>query len=286
MFRLPIFVIVDGGLGNQLFQAAHGLSLARRFGRSVIFISLCRAHRAVRQCELRYFGLSVVDFGRLAARCFLIGVGILRRLRVDALFSCILIDRGQDSEGVRSCPLLVVGYWQRFNCYMDSVDLLRERFSGLRAVACDMYDDRIFFDTNCLAVHVRRGDYVEDSKAAVKHNVCTLAYFRRAVDVVLSSDRSIKSVVVFSDDPNWVRENLSFSTDTVYVESIGVHAWIDMLRMASCGHFVISNSTYSLWAALLSVSAGSRVSPNYWFANVKTSDLDLLGAEWREVDAF
>lgn len=284
MFNLPIFVFVDGGLGNQLFQAAHGLSLARCFGRRVIFVSLCSGYRVARQCELNFFGFRVWVLNRYLAKFIVIFFGLLRKMRVDRWFDFFLFDRGQDLTLVGRSPLFVVGYWQCTNCYQGSLDAMRALAGNLSDTARGIYGNAIFFNSSCLAVHVRRGDYVNDPQSALRHNVCSLSYFRRAVDGVLGERGDIKSVAVFSDDPDWVRENLSFDIDTVYVESVVSHAWVDMLRMASCGHFVISNSTYSLWAALLSSNSGARVAPSYWFSDAKTSDLCLLGEEWYEVD--
>lgn len=284
MFNLPIFVFVDGGLGNQLFQAAHGLSLARRFGRRVIFVSLCSGYRVARQCELYFFGFRVWALNRHLAKFIIIFFGFLRKIRVDRWVDVVLFDRGRDFALVGRGPLFVVGYWQRINCYQGSLDALRTVAGSLSDTARGIHGSSIFFNSSCLAVHVRRGDYVDDPQSALRHNVCSLSYFRRAVDGLLGARRDIKSVAVFSDDPDWVRKNLIFNIDTVYVESVASHAWVDLLRMASCGHFVISNSTYSLWAALLSSNTGVRVAPSYWFSDAKTSDLCLLGKEWCEVD--
>lgn len=69
---------------------------------------------------------------------------------------------------------------------------------------------------------------------------------------------------VFSDDIEWVKENMNFPEDSVF-ESGNDPVWEKLRMMYSCKHFIISNSTFSWWAQYLSRNSEKVViAPNKW----------------------
>lgn len=279
---LPIFVIAEGGLGNQLFQAAYGLSLQHRFNRRLIFISITKSARVARECELDAFGLEVVELPTWLARLASASLRVARKLRFDFLMTSLLFEGRGSGSLPKNGPLIVNGYWQKEVFYRDGLAELKTRTERLPNVLSGK-DRESGLDQNCLAVHVRRGDYVSDSRTATLHNVCTSDYFMQAVDAVIRTS-NVSKVVVFSDDPTWAKDALSFDAPTIHIDPVASPSWVDMLRMSRCGHFVISNSSYSFWAATLSPHTGARIAPSYWFRSVRTSSLALLGPTWLEIE--
>jgi hypothetical protein len=124
-----------------------------------------------------------------------------------------------------------------------------------------------------IALHVRRGDYVQESDSFW---VPTLEYFTRAIGL-LSTDVPI---VIFSDGPDWCRKALLpllGDRATVYEgvprlkpEEPGYRKeeepldWIDLFAMARMALHVTSNSSYSWWGAWLS-SDPSPIAPLRWY---------------------
>lgn len=131
-----------------------------------------------------------------------------------------------------------------------------------------------------MAMHVRRGDYVSDPAAAM-HLVCDVGYYERACSEMLKRVPDAQ-FVVFSDDMNWVRGHISLPADTAYaLASKDQPAWVDLMLMRCCDHFVISNSSYSWWAAFLSEHPGKQViAPDHWLVGVTTRSIGICPEDW------
>jgi len=138
--------------------------------------------------------------------------------------------------------------------------------------------------TNSVAVHVRRGDYLTDAKL----RVCNLDYYRNAIDFLR---RNLESPIffVFSDDVPWCQKNFNGpDLQIVRTRLSGRLPAIDMELMKRCRHQVISNSTFSWWAAWLNENPGKIVAaPHKWFnhesMNRKAMEF-LVPREWVRVD--
>lgn len=89
-----------------------------------------------------------------------------------------------------------------------------------------------------VSIHVRRGDYVKYSGSFPP---ITLDYINRALSYFPGRKR-----MVFSDDIAWCKANIM---DAEFSEGRGEKD--DMSLMASCGHHIIANSSYSWWGAYL-----------------------------------
>ena len=138
---------------------------------------------------------------------------------------------------------------------------------------------------NSIAIHIRRGDYINDVITSQYHGSCSLDYYLEAIKL-LTSENKDSTLVFFSDDSDWVKKELN---DLPYSKIIVGHnkdenSWKDMLLMSSCHHNIIANSSFSWWAAWLNENPEKKViAPKEWF---KTKDLDtltLLPEEWKKL---
>lgn len=116
-----------------------------------------------------------------------------------------------------------------------------------------------------VAIHVRKGaDY---QKRIWYQNTCGVEYYKKAVEQI-TEKVSNPHFYVFTDNPVWVRENMSW-LDYRLVEGNPASGWgshCDMQLMSLCKHNIISNSTYSWWSAFLNTNANKIViGPKIWF---------------------
>jgi len=113
---------------------------------------------------------------------------------------------------------------------------------------------------NGVAVHVRRGDYIERQNV---HPLATVEYYKQAMDYF-----SGEQFTVFSEDIEWCNENLTGKNITIYPVQDAMHDF-----KAMCGHqyFIIGNSSYSYWAAYLSGS-DKIIAPKKWVVGEEVDD--------------
>ena len=144
-------------------------------------------------------------------------------------------------------------------------------------------------------LHVRRGDlnlvdprgfkwsYVNCSD---QHPVQPIEYYQEA----LSHFDDDQPVIVFSDSPEWVKEQKFFSGDRFYVSepqekySDGSYTpYLDLCLMSLCSHAIIANSSMSWWGAWLQKNSNKKViAPKMWFgpAYADKDTKDLYVKDW------
>jgi hypothetical protein len=133
-----------------------------------------------------------------------------------------------------------------------------------------------------VAVHVRRGDYVSNEAASKTHGLTGVDYYRAAVEQI--SKKVVRpNLYVFSDDPNWCKDNLAFKQATTYVahNSDGAE---DLRLMRLCRHNIIANSSFSWWGAWLNENPAKQViAPQTWFADSIHNTKDLIPSTWQKI---
>ena len=122
------------------------------------------------------------------------------------------------------------------------------------------------------AVHVRRGDYVG---IGYWLPICPVHYYTQAMAEV-SATTPDTHFYVFSDDPEWCTLQFQNICNVTVVSAVGENSIkreiAEFTLMRHCDAFIISNSTFSWWAAYLSNSK-LVLTPDRWY-NEGLSHLD------------
>ncbi len=137
-----------------------------------------------------------------------------------------------------------------------------------------------------VAIHVRKGDDYMTRKWY--RGTCPYGYYEKAVEAVSSSVETPR-FYVFADNPRWVKDNFSWFDYTLvdWNPCAGPGSHFDMQLMSLCSHNIISNSTYSWWAAYLNMNPGKTVIvPDVWFSPESCSEYRserVLCKGWRAI---
>jgi hypothetical protein len=268
-----IVVRMEGGLGNQMFQYAAGLSLARRNGVSLrLDLSAIRADPK-RTFMLNEFGIEGDDlFSRLCLALWRMG----RTRFVEPYF--------QYCENFESQPgnLYLEGYWQSPRYFPDLHSELQKLFVPAEPASVGMLALlRAMEDSDSVGIHVRRGDYVQDPATNAFHGVCGQDYYRAALQVMQQRVPDAR-LFVFTDDPEWVVAELDLGVPFKLVSGRAeMNTTQEWWLMSRCKHQVIANSSFSWWAAWLGEQQGKvAVAPKRWFADETIDTCDLIPQEW------
>ncbi len=185
--------------------------------------------------------------------------------------------------GVEQVPTncYLVGNWQSDKYFKDIDHLIREDFifaSPLSAQNTCLANE--IGSLNSVSIHIRRGDYISNSKTLATHGVCPLSYYEAAISRICAAIRD-PHFYIFSDDMDWAEENLKINFPCKYVgHNHGTESYIDMQLMSLCKHNIIANSSFSWWGAWLNCNPHKVViAPRRWFVNEPTIH-DHIPEQW------
>jgi hypothetical protein len=171
------------------------------------------------------------------------------------------------------------GFWQSEKYFSDIQDIIQSEFSIKypQNTQNEEISKKIKFHES-IALHVRRGDYVqnEESNSNQFHQICGLDYYKRCISY-LAKRVSDPHLFVFSDEPQWVKENLKINFPMTFIEdNNGFRSYEDLRFMSQCKHNIIANSSFSWWGAWLNPNPNKIVcAPQQWFKN-KLEDTKYL----------
>ncbi|MDO8208683.1 MAG: alpha-1,2-fucosyltransferase [Gallionella sp.] len=284
---------IIGGLGNQMFQYAAGRALALERGQSLkLDIAGFVGYGLHQGFELqRVFNIPAEIATETEVRNILgwqIAPGIRRMMARPGMAA--FRRRGFVVEPcfhywseIKKVPenCYLAGYWQSEKYFQEVASVIRSDFTFKspllnKNAECAKQINQV----NAVSLHVRRGDYANNPKTAATHGLCSLDYYRAAIQHV-SEQAQNPHFFVFSDDIAWVKNNLKIDYPHQYVEhNYGEESYNDMRLMSMCKHHIIANSSFSWWGAWLNPRADKIVvAPKRWFAS-QTDVRDLLPQGW------
>lgn len=248
--------LIDGGLGNQLFQHAYAIALRKADG-AAAYVDASRynhrsAHNGYEADRVFTLDGAVPCLSRLAGQL------AFRLARRTGDFSyegpSIAFQPNFLRKGLQG---YVKGFFPSFRYFQGAEAEVRRAFafrSPLPDRCRDLADELAFGDA--VAVHVRRGDYVDAHHAPTFAGICTRDYYAKAFELVRSR-RPDARFYFFSDEPEWCRLTFKGIATKIVDGNIGPDAWADMALMSRCRHAIIANSSFSWWARWLGGFAGS-----------------------------
>lgn len=247
--RKKVIIRLDGRLGNQLFQLALALNIQQKFNVEILLDNYLSDRKGFERFlfkELSVFNYFnyISQLGSFTNR--LQHNFTLRKIyKLDRLFI--------EAENV-NCQLDFTRSYRSYTGFFQSPslfppkDVVVKAFSLRSEFNCVPLSQLLDLtkQKECLAVSIRRGDFLENSHLGV----CSREYYLNAIDLIRER-RDVNCILVFSDDIAYCRELLAdLNFQVIYVE--GFAPAKSLYLMSQCQHFAIANSTFSWWGAWLS----------------------------------
>jgi hypothetical protein len=229
-----------GRLGNQMFQVASTIGIARKRGYEFGF------HKWENYDAVERFGSTEDNMiGNWFPKWKLIPL-----VEQDALYE-YFIPWGYHGFDIPD-GVSLVGHMQSDKYFKHCKDEIRELFTLKNETKLD-----------ATAIHIRLGDYGGDY-----HPICDAKYYEKAIRLIEGP------YIVYSEDPKKAYDILS----SVVPRGTHFHSgttYDAFQSMKGCKNHIIANSTFSWWAAWL--AGGEVVMPVKWFgpaaAQLDTKDL-------------
>jgi hypothetical protein len=258
-----IHVQLSGGLGNQMFQYAMARALSLSYNKELA-LDLRFYSSNIEGITKREYGLDVFNFSPIFSseselsklEPSLIKRIIRKLLRLTNLSSLLVgtevyEEREHEFQSIRNSnhSILLKGFWQNPYYFQGFEKALKADFQFTnelegrnRGIA-----DQIM-SLNSVSIHIRRGDYASNPETLMTHGLCSLDYYKYAIQYISERVPNPK-YFIFSDDPEWVIENLKLEhTSTVVNWNVGKKSYLDMQLMSLCKHNILANSSFSWWS--------------------------------------
>ncbi len=267
-----IVVKLSGGLGNQMFQYATGLSLSLKNKTQLLLDLSYLLDKSLREN---------ITHREYALNCFKIKARFLNKVddltiikQKNLLFNPVILNSSNNTY--------LDGYWQ---CEKYFINIRSRLLKEFKLKMKPDYNNKellkIINHCNSVAIHIRRGDYVANPHTNQVHGLCSMDYYKKAIDYI---NKNVKNPIyyVFSDDPEWCRINLIFRNQYEVVDiNTSNQASEDLKLMSSCKHFIIANSSFSWWGAWLSKNKNKIViAPKRWFNKEEANINDIVPEKW------
>ncbi len=248
----------NGRLGNQLFQLASLAGLANK-------------HK--RKLKLPDWQYSDVfkNYNNYADT---------DKLEINKYFQINEVKPGytiSDNEFVKKIAIYNInGYLQSYK-YFENINInhLLEFDEKFVEAVRFKYDIANVFKRETIAIHIRRGDYVDNPN-----------YYQLPIKYYITALLSIDdwrehNIIVFSDDIEYCKVHFQCLDNVYFAEGNEIQ---DLCLMAQCNKFILSNSSFSWWGAMLSLNRTLVLRPSFHFAGALNKTNFNLGeyypADW------
>ncbi|MDR3108811.1 MAG: alpha-1,2-fucosyltransferase [Planctomycetaceae bacterium] len=291
---------IFAGLGNQLFQYAAGRALAARYGCDFVIDTsdVGSSHRII---GINAFNITAQEVDPMIAKRLRFKKNLW--VRIMKVLTKRDIRRGNpffiqnltpdEFDAIDIDPIhndyYFEGFYQSERNFVEYTDVIRAELT-LRtpfenAVSEGKNGDiaKAMADCNSVSMHIRRGDYYATKRNRRNYAIPLADYCHKAMRLI--GDRITNpKYFVFSDDFNWVRENIKFDNPYEFVEgNDGSKVYCDIVLMSRCCHHIISNSTFSWWGAWLNPRSDKQViTPFPW--SPASPPQDNVPNEWIKLD--
>ncbi|MBD5523513.1 MAG: alpha-1,2-fucosyltransferase [Lachnospiraceae bacterium] len=290
-----VVVRIYEGLGNQMFEYAYAYALSKRLESRGIKVYIDVRDKTVTEFDKERYGraLDILQFNIKLPRAeesilrhwtYINDKKMLHRIKFFLaehqlwkykVFKELKYNYTRDYLQVED-NTYVVGWFQHYQYFEKYRNVLLKEFTYAEEWCMPEQLKKIMRDYQVASVHVRRGDYIKNSK--VRKLMCELGekYYQAAV-VRLQSELTAPYLFIFTDDEEWVEKNLEFEIPNLVVSNhYNLSALQEMVLMSQCNHNIIANSTFSWWGAWLNMHEDKIViAPKKWFVDKKRNNIAM-----------
>ena len=280
---------IIGGLGNQMFQYAAGRTLAHL---NNTFLKLDVS--SFEENKLRSFDLL----------CFNANISFATKQEVNALLPAHNFEKAFqyisplkkrsyyrekdfcfDEKVLRlGKDVYLKGYFQSEKYFLPAKDILKADFTFKKNILESVEEFSMSLKNgNPVSVHIRRGDLEKNPVSAAYHGTLGPDYYRSSIELIRSK---IPDAVFyfFSDNIDWVKENLPMPGAVFVSGKITKNHFEDLYLMSQCRHNIIANSSFSWWGAWLNNHPEKIViAPGKWFNNGPKDTQDIIPEKWYKI---
>lgn len=288
-----LYLKIQGGLGNQLYQMFFGYELSSILKREIIFdyTRLVDGRGKFDEKQKHATILAINSYGLLESK-FKKWENLGWEKKEDFHFFTeprvtdtqnyidFWFNINKKIEELKTVdinkPIYVDGHWQSYSYDPKKIDYFKRYLNQIEATDSQIKYEIETSDISC-CINIRRGDYLTHYKGFFHE--CTMEnYFNDAIELVdRYYEKQNKKVqyFIFSNDLDWCNENFKGENMRIVDHSFAGENFVEYLDlMRRCDSFIIPNSTFAIWAVITARNIDSMnrkghsrivVAPTKWY---------------------
>jgi hypothetical protein len=267
------YVKIFGGLGNQLFQYSFGqylLTINKDYNikYDLSYFKNEDAHELVlNKYNIDFEPITEKEQKKLTPSFV---QKIFRRIGKDHLIYNIEYEKDtfifKDIKPKEE--RLYVGYWQNTKYLKKNELYLKKIFNPNYKI-----DTKLERDYINIGIHVRRGDYLNIDKYKVYND----DYYFKSINFIDTKIHEPKKYFIFSDEIDYCKKLFNNLKNCYFVEDSNTLGDFELMKCMD--HIIISNSTFSWWAAWLSDKKNKiTICPKIWMKG--NENVELIQKNW------
>lgn len=286
-----IIIKLKGGLGNQLFQYALGRNIALTHHKQVKFDLSWFGKFTQRQYKLNHFNtrievatkreiIALKKWEKKDGRKYL-PLNLFRRR--DAIHIVEKDFRFQKDILNTKDNTYIEGNWQSEKYFKNIENIIREEIILKEEVSENFKKlSQNIKESSSVSLHIRRGDYTT-AKVQRVLKLCSPEYYHEAIKFIKHKTKN-PTFFVFSDDIEWVKDNIKTNMPTVFVSDGNLKDYEELILMSKCEHNITANSSFSWWGAWLNNNPNKIIiTPKEWFNDESKDTRDLIPDYWVKI---
>lgn len=305
MKKNNIYLILQGRIGNQLFQYAFARKIQNEKGNnSKIIIDDSRVLKLGWENSLKYYNLPNVKYchkdivikNLFSTKIILREIYKLISRKMDYMKKYQFeksFNKHLNKHGAFICENgfldyninynksnYLEGYFQSEKYFIDIKDDIKSLFAGSQFDELEKYPnlEKIRL-RNSVCISIK----IEHNVGSSLYSVCDINYWKKAIDYIIEN---VEKPLFFicSDNVDYVLANLIDANQFDYIvqdRAFPVH--VSLAAMSECKHFIIGNTTFGWWAQYMSENQGKIVvAPSKWM--LVDMPIDIYQDNWKLID--
>ena len=279
-----IIINFTSGLGNQLFQYFFGESLNLKLkDQEIKYLNSLMRPEQIKVWDI--FDVNIKEIKRTDVRnlnnlikknkfLFVNIIKLIIKLNLNKYFN-IFSDNNYKYDSKISFDkknsYLFYGYWQHNKFFNSNFSEIKKSLSFKKKLSLEHLDNSFQNFNQIIGVHIRGGDYLNAKNKKIfqtidgNYYIKSMTYFKSLYKNPI--------FLIFTDDKIYLKKllpNLEFNHKLIF--NLSSDRNDDFQYLSLCDHFIIPNSSFSLWASYLSNNKNKIIiKPEMWFKKTYTN---------------
>ena len=256
-----IYLLLKGGLGNQLFEIFTLISYSMRENQKYKLPLFSSGKRKNTYWDTILINLKEINFSYN---------------KIDSLN--------------KNSNLLLNGYFQSYKYFINDYEKICEliHLNDLKNSVNPIYNNLITNDNTTISVHFRLGDYKEIQDT---HPILNYHYYYNSLKYLITQDKNYNVLYFCEKEDTVIVEFIIFRLKKHFINinfiqcPFDIEDWQQLLLMSLCDNHIIANSTFSWWGAYFNSREKTVCYPSTWFGpKLQNYNLkDLFPSDWTKI---